>query len=126
MTSHQSRTMVWPYEKFKRDSIQAFYSKIHNPNKITLPLLSGHAYNQENSCRFHDCVTAMDLEVGNILDQLKKDGLAEDTIVFSFLITVRVCPDTNEHFLKAVCMYPCLFIFRKMGKVCYSEARLYM
>jgi len=34
--------------------------------------------------RFHDCVTAMDQEVGDILRQLKEDGLAENTIVFFF------------------------------------------
>ena len=40
MTSHQSRTMVWPYEKFKKE-IQSKLStqEIHNPNKITLPLI---------------------------------------------------------------------------------------
>lgn len=32
--------------------------------------------------RVHDCITAMDKRAGEILGQLKQDGLAEDTIVF--------------------------------------------
>ena len=34
--------------------------------------------------RFYDCVTAMDKEFGEILRQLKEDGLSENTIVFFF------------------------------------------
>ncbi len=33
---------------------------------------------------YHDCVTAMDKEVGKLLDELKSEGLAEDTIVFYY------------------------------------------
>jgi len=33
---------------------------------------------------YHDCVTAMDKEVGVVLDELKAQGLAEDTIVFYY------------------------------------------
>ena len=39
---------------------------------------------RKTMARFHDCVTAMDKEVGNILDQLKKDDMEENTIVFFF------------------------------------------
>ena len=34
--------------------------------------------------RFYDCVTAMDMEVGAILQQLEEDGLADYTIVFFY------------------------------------------
>jgi N-sulfoglucosamine sulfohydrolase len=33
---------------------------------------------------YHDNITAMDREVGRILDQLERDGLADDTIVFYY------------------------------------------
>ena len=38
MTSHQSRSMVWPYEKFQNE-IQSKLGKdqVHNPKKIKLP-----------------------------------------------------------------------------------------
>ena len=38
MTSHQSRSMVWPYERFKKD-VQSRLSvnEIHDPTKVPLP-----------------------------------------------------------------------------------------
>ena len=86
MTSHQSRSMVWPYEKFKKE-IQSKLSpeQIHNPNRITLPpYYPDTPVIRKTVARFHDCVTAMDMEVGEILAQLEKDGLTDDTIVFFF------------------------------------------
>jgi len=32
--------------------------------------------------RVHDCITAVDKHAGQILDELARDGLADDTIVF--------------------------------------------
>ncbi len=86
MTSHQSRSMVWPYERFQNE-IQSKLSsnEIHDPNKITLPpYYPDTPIVRKTVARFHDCVTAMDKEVGNILNQLEKDGLSEDTIVFFY------------------------------------------
>ena len=86
MTSHQSRSMVWPYEKFKNE-IQSKLPKeqIHNAQKITLPpYYPDTPIVRKTVARFHDCVTAMDQQVGDILKQLKEDGLAENTIVFFF------------------------------------------
>ena len=86
MTSHQSRSMVWPYEKFK-DEIQSKLSndQIHNPTDITLPpYYPDTPVVRKTVARFHDCVSAMDQEVGEILGQLKEDGLAGNTIVFFF------------------------------------------
>ena len=38
MTSHQSRSMVWPYERFKRDvQSRLSVSEIHDPTKVPLP-----------------------------------------------------------------------------------------
>jgi arylsulfatase A-like enzyme len=33
---------------------------------------------------YHDCVTAMDRQVGKLLDELEKQGLAENTIIFYY------------------------------------------
>jgi len=86
MTSHQSRSMVWPYEKFEEE-VQSKLSKdeIHDPAEAPLP-----AYYvdtpvvRKTVARFYDCVTAMDKEVGALLKELEDDGLAEDTIVFFY------------------------------------------
>ena len=39
---------------------------------------------RKNIARYYDCVTAMDKRVGEIMSQLKEDGLVNDTIVFFF------------------------------------------
>ncbi|MBT5717755.1 MAG: sulfatase-like hydrolase/transferase [Opitutae bacterium] len=86
MTSHQSRSMVWSYERFQNE-IQSKLSEneIHDPAKITLPpYYPDSPIIRKTVARFHDCVTAMDKEVGTILKQLEKDGLAENTIVFFY------------------------------------------
>ena len=81
MTSHQSRTMVWPYDRFQTEvQSKLSPSEIHDPAKVSLP-----AYYPDTPlirrevARFYDCVTAMDKEVGAILRQLEDDGLAGNT-----------------------------------------------
>jgi arylsulfatase A-like enzyme len=86
MTSHQSRTMVWPYGKFKSD-VQSKLSpdEIHDPAKAPLPpYYPDTPIVRREVARAADCVTAMDKEVGAILKQLEDDGQAENTIVFFY------------------------------------------
>ena len=86
MTSHQSRTMVWPYEKFQTD-VQNRLSPadVHDPASVPLPpYYPDTPIIRRDWARFHDCVTAMDQQVGAILQQLTDDGLADDTIVFFY------------------------------------------
>jgi arylsulfatase A-like enzyme len=86
MTSHQSRAMVWPYDKFKTD-VQSKLSpdEIHDPAKAPLPpYYPDTPVIRRTVARNYDCVTAMDKEVGAILKQLEDDGLAENTIVFFY------------------------------------------
>ncbi|MCP4172092.1 MAG: sulfatase, partial [Fuerstiella sp.] len=86
MTSHQSRTMVWPYEKFQAD-VQSHISSVdvHDPATVPLPpYYPDTPIIRRDWARFHDCVTAMDQQVGEILQQLTDDGLADDTIVLFF------------------------------------------
>jgi N-sulfoglucosamine sulfohydrolase len=86
MTSHQSRSMVWSYERFQKE-VQSKLTpeQIHDPNKITLPrYYPDTTIVRKTVARFHDCVTAMDKEVGDILKQLEEDGLADNTIVFFY------------------------------------------
>lgn len=86
MTTHQSRTMVWPHQVFQRE-IQAQLSpgEIHDPAKVGVPsYYPDTPLVRKGLARFHDCVTVMDQNVGRILAELKADGLAEDTIVFFY------------------------------------------
>ncbi len=86
MTSHQSRTMVWPYEQFELEiASQLSPEQTHSPAKAPVPpYYPDTPVVRRTIARFYDCVTVMDLNVGKLLDQLEEDGLAEDTIVFFY------------------------------------------
>ncbi|MCM8529349.1 MAG: sulfatase, partial [Lentisphaeraceae bacterium] len=86
MTTHQSRTMVWPYEKFQKE-IQSKLTadEICDPEKVKLPpYYPDSPIIRKTVARFYDCVTLMDKEVEAILKKLADDGLAENTIVFFY------------------------------------------
>lgn len=86
MTSHQSRTMVWPYEQFEQE-VQSRLdpSEIHDPMRVPLPpYYPDTPLVRQTLARYYDCVTVMDKEVGEILDRLEADGLSDDTIVFFY------------------------------------------
>jgi len=86
MTSHQSRTMVWPYEQFQKEvQSKLDEDEIHDPAKAPLPpYYPDTPVIRKTLARYYDCVTAMDKQVGAILAQLEEDGLADDTIVFFY------------------------------------------
>ena len=86
MEPHQSRTMVWPYEQFVEE-VQSRLSpdEIHDPDEVPVPpYYPDTPLVRRELARYYDCVTAMDKRVGEFLEQLEEDGLAEDTIVFFF------------------------------------------
>ena len=56
-----------------------------DPSKLTVPpYLPDLPEFRKDIAIYHDCVTAMDKEVGALLDELKAQGLADDTIVFYY------------------------------------------
>ncbi|MFC1498371.1 sulfatase-like hydrolase/transferase [Verrucomicrobiota bacterium] len=58
---------------------------IHDTAKVPLPPYHPDTPEMRHDwAQYYDQVTAMDSRVGKILDQLEKDGLAEDTIVFYY------------------------------------------
>ncbi|MHC4994980.1 MAG: sulfatase-like hydrolase/transferase, partial [Planctomycetota bacterium] len=86
MESHQSRTMVWPYERFE-DEVQSILwdYEIHDPKKAPLPPYYVDTPTVRRAvARYYDCLTVMDKKVGVLLQQLQDDGLADDTIVFFY------------------------------------------
>ncbi|RME96196.1 MAG: DUF229 domain-containing protein [Verrucomicrobia bacterium] len=86
MTTHQSRTSVWSFEQFEREiGSQLRPEERHDPNRAPLPpFYPDTALARRTWARYHDCITLMDRQVGEILARLEQDGLAEDTIVFFF------------------------------------------
>ena len=86
MTSHQSRAMVWDEATFRKE-VQSSLSagEIHDPARMEVPpYYPDTPVVRRTLARFHDCVTAMDKQVGEILAQLEEDGLADNTIVFFY------------------------------------------
>ena len=117
MTSHQSRSMVWPYARFKEE-VQSTLSPgdIHDPNKVPLPpYYPDTPLVRRELARFYDCVTAMDLQVGAILKQLQEDGLAENTIVFFYSDHGSGMPRHKRALLDSGMHVPLLIRFPKNG-----------
>ena len=86
MTTHQSRTTVWPHEVFKRE-VQSHLSEeeIHDPGKVPLPpYYPDTPLIRKEWARMYDCVTVMDKNTGRLLKELKEDGHADNTIVFFY------------------------------------------
>jgi N-sulfoglucosamine sulfohydrolase len=86
MTTHQSRTSVWPHEEFEREiGSKLSPQERHDPAAANLPpYYPDTAEARRAWARYHDCITKMDHEVGGFLAQLEADGLADDTIVFFY------------------------------------------
>ena len=86
MVTHQSRSMVWPYEQFvEQVQSQLTPDEIHDPALATVPpYYPDTPIVRKTIARFYDCVTVMDKQVGALLDRLKEEGLWEDTIVFFY------------------------------------------
>ncbi|MBJ07153.1 MAG: hypothetical protein CMO40_08590 [Verrucomicrobiaceae bacterium] len=86
MTTHQSRTTVWPHEVFVREIQSKLGRKeIHDPARVRLPsYYPDTPVIRKEWARMYDCVSVMDKNTGRILRELEEDGLAEDTIVFFY------------------------------------------
>ena len=86
MTTHQSRSMVWSYEKFKQQvQSKLSVSERHDPKTAPLPpYYPDTPITRRTVARYYDCISVMDKNTGAILKQLEDDGLADDTIVFFY------------------------------------------
>jgi uncharacterized sulfatase len=86
MTTHQSRTSVWPHEQFQKE-VQSRLAPDEraDPAKAPLPpYYPDTPLARRMMARYYDCIRVMDAEAGRILKELADDGLADDTIVFFF------------------------------------------
>lgn len=86
MTTHQSRTSVWPHAEFEREiGAKLAADQRHDPAAANLPPYYPDTFEARRAwARYHDCITRMDQEVGERLRQLDEDGLAAETIVFFY------------------------------------------
>ena len=86
MSTHQSRTTVWPHEVFVREiQSKLAVDEIHDPGRVPLPpYYPDTPVIRREWARMYDCIRVMDKNTGRLLRELEEDGLAEDTIVFFY------------------------------------------
>ncbi|MBI5819434.1 MAG: sulfatase-like hydrolase/transferase [Verrucomicrobia bacterium] len=86
MTTHQSRTSVFPHEQFeKMVGSRLAPEERHDPARAPVPpYYPDTPESRRMLARYYDCITAMDKEVAALLRALDEDGLANDTIVFFY------------------------------------------
>lgn len=86
MTTHQSRAGVWPRARFEAEVASRLSPEDrHDPSEAPVPPYYPDVPEVRDAlARYHDCITAMDAEVGALLAELEADGLADDTIVFFY------------------------------------------
>ena len=86
MVTHQSRSMVWPYEQFQEE-VQSKLEpgQVHDPALAPIPpYYPDTPLVRQTIARFYDCVTVMDQQVGDLMARLEAEGLLDDTIVFFY------------------------------------------
>lgn len=84
--THQSRTSVWSNAEYEREVLSKLSAgEVHQPeDAVVPPYYPDTPAVRRELARYDNCVTLMDRQVGEILDRLEKDGLADDTIVMFF------------------------------------------
>ncbi len=84
VVSHESR-IRFPDEKFEEETARLTPGQRHDPDKAPVPPFHPNTpETRQDWARYHDLITAMDYQVGDVLKQLEEDGLADETIVFFF------------------------------------------
>lgn len=82
--SHQSQIFC-DEEKYQQNTKRLKPEQRHDPAKVFVPPFHPDTPEfRKEWARHYDNVTAMDYQAGDVLAELEKDGLAEDTIVFFF------------------------------------------
>ena len=84
MTTHQSRVR-FPKEQYEKITSRLTPQERHDSAKAPLPpYYPDTPLVRHDVAQLYDLVTAMDKQAQDLLDQLKDDGVAENTIVFFY------------------------------------------
>lgn len=74
-----------PDRSFFRNTARLSPDQRHDPALVPLPPFHPDTPEvRQDWARYHDLITAMDYQAGDVLRELDEDGLAEETIVFFF------------------------------------------
>ncbi len=72
-------------DKYRKRTADFTRAEFHDPAKAPVPPYHPDTPEvRRDWARYHDMITFMDKQVGGILRQLERDGLADDTIVFFY------------------------------------------
>ena len=83
-TTHQSQIRL-PEEAFAKRTARLAPDERHDPAQVPLPpYYPDTPVVRRDVANLYDLITAMDKQVGDILEQLEEDGLADETIVFFY------------------------------------------
>lgn len=82
--THESRLFPDQVAKFRRDGILPEIPRL-DPAKLTVPpYLPDLPAMRSDIAIYHDCMSELDRQVDELLDELETAGLADDTIVFYY------------------------------------------
>ena len=82
--SHESQIRV-PDAQYRKNTARLKPHEFHDPAKVTLPPYYPDTPEvRRDVARYHDNVTALDYLVGDVLADLERHGLADNTAVFFF------------------------------------------
>lgn len=84
--SHASRKFVWSKKKYEKEIFQNLPENLRTDAKTLLlpPFFRDSPKMRQHFARIYNCINYTDYKIGKILDELEKDGLKENTIVFIF------------------------------------------
>lgn len=81
---HESQIRV-PEDKYQKNTARLTPEQRHDHDKAPIPPFHPNTpESRKDWARYHDNITAMDYQAGDVLEQLEEDGLADNTIVFFF------------------------------------------
>ncbi|WP_281614907.1 sulfatase-like hydrolase/transferase [Flammeovirga sp. SubArs3] len=86
MYTHTSRKYVNSYSNYKKEVLDNLPDELKTKpeDAIVPPYLKDSEEMKEHFARIYNCINYTDYKIGEILDELEKDGLTESTIVFIY------------------------------------------
>ncbi len=83
-TTHESQIRC-PEKRYQQHMKRVPADLRHDPDKVAVPPFHPDTPEvRRDWARYHDLISAMDLQAGDVLEQLEEDGLAGETIVFFY------------------------------------------
>lgn len=99
------------------EKLVAGLSELHDPDKANVPpYLPNTPIVRRDWARYHDLIEIMDSQAGDLLKELKQDGLAEDTIVFFFSDHGVGLPRAKQFIFDAGMQVPLIVYFPEKWK----------